>query len=488
MIAAANAPAADAGLAPGMALADARAILPSVRTVAAEPAAERTMIRWLADWCGRYSPWVAVDVSTPHATISGDASIRMDITGCAHLFGGEEALLRDLTGRIAALGFTARAAAADTPGAAWAICRYAPASAPWLIVPPGEVRQALEPLPVAALRLPPESIAGLEALGLERIADLLLLPRAALAARFGDEIADRLDQALGRRPEPVSPDLPVAPHFAHIAFPEPVAQSDGIAAALERLVRCLCAGLERGRRGARRLVFTLYEPAGGIRSLSVGVSRPSRDPDHLTRLFTEHLGGVETAFGFDALTLFAPLTEALGARQTDLVTDGGRSAGPGEIDRLADRLSNRLGAASVLRLFPRESHVPERSVRPRPALERRNDGRPAVWPHAKPFAQHRPPRLLPRPEPIEAVAPVPDDPPVMFRWRKATFRVARAEGPERITPEWWLADANRVEAQREKMRDYYRVEDTSGRRFWLYREGLYRPDRHPAWFMHGVGG
>ena len=469
-----------------MALADARAILPAVRAVDADPAGDDAALAKLAGWCGRYSPWVAVDRSDAAKTVGGDASIRMDITGCAHLFGGEAALLEDLTGRIAAFGFANRTAVADTPGAAWAVARFGPAPARWVALDREAVRPALEPLSVAALRLAPEDVAGLEALGLKRIGDLLPLPRATLAARFGNRIADRLDQALGRLPEPISPDLPPTSHFARIVFPDPVARIEDIAAALKSLLHRLCDGLEQSHQGARTLIFTLCEPDGAVRRLAVGVGRPSRDPDHLARLFAERLDTIESEFGFDALTLFAAVAETLGAAQTDLA--GGGRAVPAEVDRLTDRLSNRLGAASVVRLVPHETHVPERAVRPVSVLDRDPGKRTDAWPHETPFDRIRPPRLLPRPEPVEAMAPIPDDPPVQFRWRRVTFRVVRADGPERITPEWWLENGDRGEDQRDRLRDYYRVEDISGRRFWLYREGLYRTDRRPTWFMHGVGG
>ena len=483
LVAAANAPAIAAGLVPGMTLADARAVAPALATVPADPAGEAAALARLARWCGRYSPWTGVDGSFTPETPDGTGAAWLDVTGSDHLFGGEEALVADLVDRLGHAGYDARAAIAGTPGAAWAAARFASAAIDrdrdrdrgrWTIVAPGAEREALAALPVAALRLDAATVKGLEAVGLRRIADLPTLPRAALAARFGGGLALRLDQALGRAPEPLSPNAPAVPHFARLAFAEPIGRADDLTAAAHTLAIDLSAGLERAGRGARRLVLSLYEPAGGVRRLAVGTSRASRDPGHLVRLFAERLADVEAEFGIEAMTLAAPVTEALDTAQADLT--GAGSATPAGAATLIDRLSNRLGGERVVRFAARESHLPERAVRVRTAL----DGRPpgdAAWP-----AGPRPLRLLARPEAIEATAPVPDDPPVMFRWRRVVHRIVRADGPERIGPEWWRAPET---ADGTHLRDYYRVEDTAGRRFWLYREGLYRADAAPAWFVHG---
>ena len=549
-----DAAAAAAGLHPGLPLADARAILPGLETVAADPPGETEALGRLAGWCGRYSPWTTPETpvsktSTPRAGAGaggragdragdraddGAGAIWLDVGGCAHLFGGEAALLADLVGRLEAAGYAARAGLADTPGAAWAAARFAPdvaaarfapggaaarfapggaaarlapektADGPgWTIVPEGGARGFLAPLPVAALRIAPETATALDALGLRSIGAVAGLPRASLAARFGGAIAARLDAALGVVGEPLSPDAPAAPDFARLGFAEPIGRADDIAAALDHLLARLARGLARRRRGARRLVLTLFEPNGAFHRLAVGTSRPSRDTSHLARLFAEPLAGLQIAFGVESMTLAAPETERQGAAQARLEDagadlrgghrgeGGGEGGGEGEDEgagALIDRLANRLGAARVVRPAARESHIPERAVVFRPALRaaarspalRAAARTDAAWP-----ASPRPLRLLIRPEPIEAVAPIPDDPPVMFRWRRVLHRVARAEGPERIAPEWWRAPEVEDAAV---LRDYYRIEDTEGRRFWLYREGLYRPGTTPAWFLHGLFG
>ena len=478
LVAAVNAPGAAAGLAPGMTLADARAVFPALETVPSDAPSDSAALARLARWCGRYSPWTAVDRSfTPEAP-DGTGAVWLDVPGSSHLLGGEDALAADLTSRLGDAGYDARAAIAGTPGTAWAAAHFASdetIAARWTVVAPGAERETLTALPVAALRLDQATVSRLQAVGLRRIADLVALPRAALAARFGAWPTLRLDQALGRAAEPLSPDAPVAPHFARLAFAEPIGQVTDLTAAAVTLAVDLAAGLERAGRGARRLIMAFYEPAGGVHRLAAGTSRASRDPGHLARLFDDRLADIEAEFGIEVMTLAAPVTETLDPAEADL--GGAATPVPAGAATLIDRLSNRLGGERVVRFAARESHLPERAVRIRAAL----DGHPpadAAWP-----AGPRPLRLLAQPETIEATALVPDDPPVMFRWRRVVHRIVRADGPERIGPEWWRAPAR---ADGTHLRDYYRVEDTSGRRFWLYREGLYRADAAPAWFIHGI--
>lgn len=508
----------------GQALADARAAYPPLKAVPADPARERRALRALVRWANRYSPWVAPDPASPaggdsantNEKLGGDAGLWLDVTGCAHLFGGETALMREMTDRLRQAGFAARTAAAPTPGAAWALARHAPSEAVPVSLAPTEIETddietALAPLPVRALRLAPDTVSGLTALGLRQIGDLTPLPRAALADRFGDEVAYRLDQAMGRAPEAISPvPIPVRNVVRH-GFAEPVGRTDDIAEAARLLLDRLCARLETQGLGARRIELTLEEPDGSKRHVAAGTSRPSRDAAHLMRLLAEPLTELEAAFGVDAVVLAAPVVEPLGAIQNDSAlgpdASGAADMSPEAAAALIDRLSNRLGAGNVLRLLPHESHIPERAVRPRPALEgapkrRAADpsGRDAVW-----CDLPRPVRLLSPPEEIEAMAPVPDDPPVMFRWRRLLHRIARAEGPERLSPEWWRAAGDPRQAAA-TTRDYYRVEDEDGGRFWLYREGLYgvaesplnnsEDDESPPppvavtprWYLHGILG
>ena len=469
---------AAAGIVPGLALSDARARLPDLRTVPAEPTVDAQALRALAAWCGRWTPWSAVDEAGLEAGLATHG-IWLDITGCAHLFGGEAALLDDLMGRLRRFGFAARAALADTPGAAWALSHYG--GKPSRIVAPGKQRTALARLPVAGLRLDEGDAEALERLGLRTIGDLYGLPRGALGRRFGAGVLRRLDQALGRADEPISPRQPVTPHRARIAFAEPVLSLEAIAHTTRRLLDELCAGLEKEDLGVRRLVLTLYWVDGKVECVEAGTSAPVRVPKHLMRLLEERLETVDPGFGIEVMTLDAPRTEHLAAAAMPL--DGlapGAAGESGVLSALVDRLGSRYGLESVRRLGSRESHIPERAQRTLPPL-----APPAAWDWAT--AQRRPLRLLPRPEAVEAVAMVPDEPPVMFRWRRVLHRVVRAEGPERIAAEWWRHRAgDSAETEEDAIRDYYRVEDTEGRRFWLFRDALYRPGTTPGWWLHGI--
>lgn len=459
-VAAVNRAAEEAGVRPGMSLADARAIEPGLAVFDAVPESDARLLERIAGWCTRYTPWTTPD---------GPDGVALDITGCAHLFGGEKAMAADLTARLGAAGFESRVAVADTPAAAWALARFGG----------GKSFPDLSPLPVAALRLPPATVDGLAAMGLRRIGDLQAIPRATLAARFGPELLLRLDQAYGRLDEPLSPRLPVPPHSVRLALPEPVTTAEAIAEALRRLLTALCAGLERSGEGARRLLLELHRVDRRLEDapqrLAVGTSRPVRRPDALMRLFAQTLDRVEPGPGLELMVLSATEAGPLAAAQAALdgASDGGADGQP-ELGELVDRLGNRLGERAVLRLVPRQSWLPERSVAPAPAFADALGG--SLWPADRP----RPVRLLAPPEPIEAMAPVPDDPPVMFRWRGVQHRVRLADGPERIEAEWWRRDG--------KPRDYYRVEDEAGQRFWVFRQGLYRPGATALWFLHGFFG
>lgn len=477
LVAAVNRAAALAGLAPGQTLADARAMEPGVRVAPADPEADARLLDRIAEDCGRFTPWVGIDPPD---------GLFLDITGCAHLFGGESGLRTAVLGRLARLGFAARASVADTAGAAWAVARFGAAARAESIIPPGGARAALAPLPVAALRIGLAEAQGLVRLGLRRIGDLYALPRAGLGARFDQAVLRRLDQALGLLDEPITPRRPVAAHAVRLDFPEPAAGREGLEQAVGRLVDRLCAHLEAAGRGARRLELVGYRCDGAVSRLAIGTSRASRDRPALKRLFAEALDRFDLSPGLDVLVLEAPSVEPLDAMQTGF--EGGvgglDSSGAAELGALIDRLELRLGAGRVIRLAPRDSHWPERAMAPAaPFAPPANPPHPANRPAVPPGAAARPVRLLPRPEPIEATAPVPDDPPLLFRWRGGVHRIGRAEGPERLAPEWWLDPMRDTDA--EDLRDYYRLEDRDGRRFWVFRAGLWRPGWTPRWFLHG---
>lgn len=484
-----------AGLSPGMPLADARAMEPAVIVADADPGADAAALGRLADWAHRYTPWAAVDGGGECGP--GGGGLWLDITGCAHLFGGEAGLAEDMALRLSRAGLTARLAVADTPGAAWAAARFgdAPSSAipsAITIVPPGGQAAALATLPVMALRLAPAVAAALRRVGLRRVGDLMDMPRAALAVRYGDAVALRLDQALGLAEEPIGPRRPVPPHAARLAFAEPIATPDDLHRAARHLIATVCRSLERAGEGARRVLLAAWRVDGGCeappQTVEIGASRPNRDPEHLFRLLSRKIEGLEPGPGFEVMTLSVPAADPFVGVQAVLVPrgpeDGAADAADAHDDaaaaELVDRLGARLGMGRIRYPVPRESWWPERAVDLVPADARRPPRPPRPWPPDRP----RPVRLLARPEPIEVTAPVPDDPPVLFRWRAAVHRVRHAEGPERIAPEWWW----RPGEDPGEARDYYRVEDTEGRRFWLYRLGLCRPGRPAPWFVHGALG
>jgi protein ImuB len=456
----------------GMGIADARAMYPSIEIVEADPEADRRLIEALADWCDRYTPLVALD---------GADGLFLDITGCASLFGGERVMLDDLVSRFLGQGFDVRAGLASTPGAAWAAARFSSAAR---IIEPDEEQSFLDRLPLAALRIDPGTRAGLEGVGLRSIGALTAAHRAPLARRFGKMLMLRLDQAFGRIEEAISPRMPVAPLSVERHLPEPV----GLLEDIERLVLLLATSLrqdlERRDEGARALELMLFRVDGAVSRISVGASAPLREPRSIGKLFHERLAALETSIdagcGFDLVRLSVLATAPFERRQADL---GGEQAPEGEdVTMFADRVRARLGRGAILQPVFVESHLPERAVAlfPFDGLPSRNappgDGRP---PHR---CFERPQRLFCHPEPIDVpVTQVPDGAPPNFRWRRALHQVARSEGPERIAPEWWRQNGEAA------TRDYYRVEDTDGRRYWLYREGLYGAAiSSPRWYLHGL--
>jgi protein ImuB len=452
-----DAAAAVEGLRPGMPLADARALMPHLAVAAAEPEADAASLGCLADWCGRWTPWAATD---------GADGITLDISGCAHLFGGEAALHDQIADRLRRLGFTVRIALADTPAAAWAWARYGAGG----VLAPGAQTTALGLLPVAALRLPAALTGKLERLGVRTIAELAGLPRAALTRRFGKTLPMRLDQAFGRGPEPIGPRSPLTDWSRRRSLAEPIARREDVEAGLRLLLDDLAVGLSHAHRGVRQLVLRLYRVDGSTQDFAVGTARPSRDPRYLCRLFAEPFGRLDTGFGIEAMVLGATVTEPLPPRQRDWQVVEGE---PDALIGLIDRLRQRLGTAAVVRPSPVESHWPEHAAVTVPALA--PPGR-SVWQTPSP----RPIRLLPVPEPVEVTVAAPDDPPLAFRWRHLDCRIARCEGPERIAPEWWRAPVA------SHGREYWRIEDEQGRRYWLFRVFDGPSGQPAAWYLHGL--
>ena len=476
------------GLRPGMRLADARALLAGLATARADPATDRRGLERLALWCNRFTPWCAVDSGDDSDGDSGDGGLLLDITGCAHLFGGEAALMNEIAARLAGLGVENRLGLADTPGAAWALARFGTADT--RIAAPGEARTAIASLPVEALRLAAEDARLLRRLGLVTVGAADGLPRASLARRFpsrerGSAVLARLDRALGRLAEPIVPMVPPPACLERLALPEPLIDRAGLDAMLAQLMPELTASLERDGLGARRLALWCYRVDGGVVRRAVATARATRDGDHLLRLFQETLETIDPGFGIDLAALHAERVEPLAPTQLSLTGNGRRR---GDLDLLVDRLLARLGTGAVCRLEPVARHRPETAER---VVAPGQD--PVPWREAPeaPATPQRPFRLFDRPEPVDVMAEVPDGPPLLFTWRRVRRRVMRAAGPERIEPEWWAGAGERDEA----VRDYYRIEDADGRRYWLYRAGLYGEagasigtGASPRWYVHGLYG
>jgi protein ImuB len=458
---AANRCALGLGVKSGTALADARAICPQLLTRAAEPLADASLLKSLARMMERYSPLVAID---------GEDGLFLDTTGCAHLFGGETALLGMVAARLERLGFTVRLGLADTPGAAWALAHY---GGPCTLVDAGATKGALAPLPVVALRVEAEVAELSRRLGLATIGHLYALPRRTLAARFGLAAVTRLEQALGELDEPLAYRRFRASLHAALSFPEPIARTEDVESASAVVIARLCARLEQEGKGVRsaELVFTRVD--GSKQSLAIATARPSRSPRLLLRLFRDRLDGLDAGFGIERVEIETKSCDPLAAEQAEMRDERGERPDDGA---LIDRLINRFGHDRVLRFAPADSHLPERAFLTFSAAV--TSPSPA-W-IAPPIA--RPLRLLSQPEPVaelgNAMLPATID------WRGRQFFVTPLAGPERIEPEWWHDDP----AWRDGARDYWWMRTACGQHFWVFRaRGGFCGSRN-RWFLHGLGG
>ena len=456
------------GLVPGLALADARARMPELLVFDADDHADRDWLEHLAESCLRYTPMVAVDA--PDGLI-------LDITGAIHLFGEEANLAEDVEKRCAAIGMTMRSATAATPGAAHALARYADR-------PIKDEIAAIRQLPVAALGLEPEATQSLVRAGLKTIGDLAVRPMAGIAARFGGDAVGALRHLLGEIDRPIAPIRPPAPVMAERRFAEPVARTEYALIVLGELAVEAARQLEGRHCGGRRFEASFFRSDGQVRTLAVETSRPTRDPADIMRLMRERVEGlgdpIDPGFGFDLIRIGVPVIEKLAAAQIGLEGEAAKDA---EVAALIDRLSTRLGRGRVRKLVPLDTHIPEQAQLALPAVEARA---PAAWPMAAPGEPpSRPLHLFDPPQAIEVMAEVPDGPPHRFRWRRSLHEVRRFEGPERIASEWWKRKDGAVD-QAGLTRDYYRVEDARGRRFWIFRHGLYEEKPDPRWYLHGL--
>ena len=450
------------GITVGMAATHARALVSDLDFRPSEPDADAALLDTLA--------LRAVRRWTPIAAVTPSDGLWLDLTGCAHLHGGEERFCRRLRAFCARAGFTARVAVADTPGAAHALARFGRADV--TIVPPGRIVEALEPLPIASLRLSDTALNAGRKFGFETVADLLPVARGPLARRLGLPTIKRLDQALGGVAEPITPREDAEAPVAERRLLEPICTAEAIERVMGDLLGDLAELLQARGLGARALRLTGLRVDGGEQVVAVGTSRPTREVSHLHRLLKLRIERIEPGLGLEHFTLVAPHTEPLDAVDLGAVLAGETLVR--DPARLVDVVAGRIGPRAVFRLAPVESHVPERAVTRSDPVEA-----PGSWP-----AWIRPIRLFARPEPLSRViALMPDQPPRRFEWRGTTYMIVAGDGPERIHGEWWRRDAETW-----AVRDYYRVEDEKGGRYWVFRrgDGFQSETGDLSWWMHGV--
>lgn len=519
-VAAANASARNYGVTEGLRLADARARAPALLSQEIDRKADHAALLMLAFWMIRVAPIVTID--------NRDGLI-IETTGCERYYGGERALLDHIKKLLEQNSIPHQLAVAGTPGAAHALARYKPGVA----LQPNTLKDGLKDIECAGLRLSEEALVLLRRFGLTRIGHLYDIDRKALARRFrskdmAEAVLVRLDQALGHRNEPIIPVIPPPRFAARLPCPEPVSNSEALLIGLDRLAEDLCAQLKTNCQGAQLFTFHAFRADGGRDCVDIATARPSAAADHITRLFHEKIDQINPGFGIDLLLLHARRTGPLEIISPALSGDlAGTKADERQTAELVDRLSAKLGADSVRVSAFRARHLPEKAEERKPYGGAQYKDAPA--PSA---CGPRPQRLIDPPEPIKALAEVPDGPPRAFQWRRVRRRVVKADGPERLAPEWWRhttpvtlaspsdkiarkwltpkmdprADAAQIRKARSEIeaallkdmgepvakspraRDYYRVEDQDGRRYWLYREGLYDDGRGatPQWFIHGL--
>ena len=456
LITAANALARKNGIHKGMVLADAKAVFPSLQYFDDKPHLEMQLWQRIAEWCIRFTPAAAVD------PLGG---IILDASGCAHLWGSDEAYVNDIINRLQTRGYQSKAAMADTIGAAWAMARFGNAK----VIDAGKHMDALMPLPPEALRLQPHTVERLNKLGLRQMKTFVSMPRSSLRRRFGPLLIQRIDQALGKEQEFIEPVYPVEPYQERLPCIDSITSRGGIEIALERLLQPLCRRLQQEGKGLRAAYFRGYRVDNNVSGIQICTSRASSNIEHLFHLFQMKIETMEPGLGIELFVLEAtkvedhsPVQEEFWKKATGLNND--------QVSELIDRIAGKIGVHTICRYLPDEHYWPERSFKKASSLTEQPT---TEWRLERP----RPLRLLPTPEQIEVTAPIPDYPPMLFRHRGKIHTITKADGPERIEREWWFEDGEH--------RDYYAVEDEQGCRYWLFRSGHYDENKKPKWFLHG---
>ena len=458
VITAANRLAEMEGITTGMAAADAKAIIPDLQVIDDIPGQAAKLLKALGEWCIRYSPLIAVDL--PEGLI-------LDISGCAHLWGGEHGYLKEIVTRLRGKGYDVRGAMADTVGTAWAVARFAKTNP---IIDAGKQAEALLSLPPAALRLEPIILERFQKLGFYTIKTFIGMTRSVLRRRFGEGLLLRLDQALGNKDEPLELLHPIEPYMERLPCLEPIRTAIGIEIAIKTLLETLCRRLAAEGKGLRTAILKGYRVDGQVIQAAIGTNQATHHAGHLFKLFELKIPLLEPDLGIELFILEAPKVEDVEPEQEALwATEQFGLADKGLV-QLLDRLANKIGADCIHRYMPQEHHWPERSIKLALSLREKPT---TAWRTDRP----RPSLLLSRPERIEVTAPIPDYPPMVFVYKDKVHHIKKADGPERIEREWWLDEGQH--------RDYYHVEDQDGQRYWLFRSGHYSEDQAKQWFIHG---
>jgi len=457
VVTAANVLAQLQGITFGMTVADARAIFPSLQVLDDKPELSIKLLTGLAEWCIRFTPVIGIDLPD---------GLMLDVTGCAHLWGGEKEYLSEIHNRFKHLGYAVNIAIAYTIGTAWAIARYGQNN---FIIESGGQTTALLPLPPSSLRIETAIAERLEKLGLRQISNFIGIPRPSLRRRFGQELLQQLDKALGHEEEAVIPVTPIEPYQERLPCLEPIVTATGIEIALKRLLDVLCKRLQKEEKGIRGAALKCYRVDGKIEKIEIGTNRPTCNSKHLYKLFEIKIDSIEPALGIELFTLDALKVEELSIIQEKLWENSGGLDDIG-LSELLDRISGKIGAGNIHRYIPDEHYWPERSFKAASSI---NEPLQTTWKIDRP----RPLQILSKPELIDVTAPIPDYPPMNFRYKGKLHKITKADGPERIEQEWWL--------QQGQHRDYYAVEDEEGHRYWLFRLGHYDVSKSYQWFIHG---
>ena len=456
IITAFNARARKNGIHKGMVLADAKAILPSLQNFDEKPNLEKQLLLQAAQWCIRFTPYASVD------PLGG---IILDVSGCTHLWNGDENYITEIIKRLQARGYHAKAAIADTIGAAWAMARFGNAK----VIELSKHIDAILSLSPKALRLDTATVERLHKLGLRQIKNFISMPRTSLRRRFGPSIIQRINQAMGTEEEFIEPVYPVEPYQERLPCLEPIARIEGIEIALERLLQQLCKRLQKEGKGLRTAYFRCYRVDSKTSGIQISTSRASNNINHLFHLFQMKLSTIEPGLGIELFVLEATKVEEHAPIQNEFWKQAS-GLNNNSLSELIDRISSKIGANATNRYIPDEHYLPERSFKKAASLTEQPT---TLWKLDRP----RPLKLLSLPELIEVTAPIPDYPPMNFRYNNKLHKIIKADGPERIEQEWWI--------QGGEHRDYYAVEDEEGCRYWLFRSGHYDENKKPKWFLHG---